>query len=227
LVAVFGTGWRLRAADATLLDAIRVNDANRVQTLLAGGADANSKDGTQASALMYAALYAGPRVLDLLVRAGADLAYRDKNGVTALTWAAHSYEAAKFLIEAGAGIDGKSNIGGTPLLMAAAYPGTSALLRLMLERGANIQTSVFGATPLMLAALTGDADSVAFLLKNGADPNGPAPSGLSAFDLAVMRGDRRIAQLLIDAGANLKMRQDRTRMFWNATASGMTRRWCE
>ena len=158
--AVFGLGLQLTGADATLLDAIRTNDGNRVHTLLTEGADAN-----QASALMYAALYAGPRVLDQLIRAGADLTYRDKNGLTVLTWAVHSYESAKVLIDAGASVNAKSNIGGTPLLTAAAYPGNAALLQLMLERGADIQNSVFGSTPLTMAALTGDADSVALLFR--------------------------------------------------------------
>jgi ankyrin repeat protein len=206
LAALCGAGWPLKSANLTLLDAIRANDNDRVQNLLDEGVDPNSKDERQKSALMYAALYAGPRVLDLLIRAGADLNHRDKDGMTALVWAAHSYESAKLLIEAGADINVKSNIGGTPLLTAAAYPRNKALLELMLERGADLKVSVAGVTALTAAAFTGDADAVALLLDKGADPNAAGLGGLSALHLAVMRGDRRMVQLLLDAGANVKAR---------------------
>jgi ankyrin repeat protein len=43
---------------------------------------------------MYAALYSGPGMLNLLIAGGADVKLRDKNGLTALGWAAHSKESA-------------------------------------------------------------------------------------------------------------------------------------
>ncbi len=195
-------------ADATvpLLDAIRADDADRVRTLLATGGDPNSVDSNHASALMYAALYARPRVIDMLLRAGADFKYRDPNGLTALVLAAHSYESAKILIDAGADVNAKSNIGITPFMTAAAYPGNTALLTLMLEKGADAKVSALGATALTLAVLTGDADSTALLLQRGAEPNAAGPGGFSALHLAVMRADRRMVQSLLDAGANVKMR---------------------
>jgi ankyrin repeat protein len=209
LAAVFVATPQSSGARTVLLDAIRANDGERVRTLLAEGGDPNSKDPDQVSALMYASLYAGPRVLALLIGKGADLNYRDSNGLTALAWAAHSYESAKVLIDAGADLNVKSNIGGTPLLPAAAYPRNAALLRLMLERGADVKISVYGSTALTLAALTGDAEDVALLLEKGADPNPPGANGFSALHLAVMRGDRPMVKLLLDAGANSKMRTEK------------------
>ena len=204
--AFFGAVCAMEGASVPLLDAIRADDRDRVSMLLADGADPNSKDSNQISALMYAALYARPRVLDLLIRAGADLKYRDANGLTALVLATHSYESAKILIDAGADVNSKSKIGLTPFMTAAAYPENAALLRLMLEKGADTTVSVLGATSLTLAALTGDAANVAVLLQRGADPNAPGPGGFSALHFAVMRGDRRMSQSLLDAGADVKMR---------------------
>jgi ankyrin repeat protein len=155
---------------------------------------------------MYAALYARPGVIDLLLHAGADFKYRDPNGLTALVLATHSYESAKILIEAGADVNVKSKIGVTPFMTAAAYPGNTALLRLMLEKGADLTVSALGATALTLAVLTGDSDSTALLLQSGADPNAAGPGGFSALHLAVMRGDRHMVQLLLDAGADARMR---------------------
>ena len=185
LTVVFGAAWQAKGANLTLLDAIRANDGERVRTLLAGGADPNTADSNQTSPLMYAGLYAGPRVLSLLVGAGADLNLRDKNGLTALAWAVHSYESAKVLIDAGADVNAKSNIGGTPFLTAAAYPRNAALLRLMLAKGANIKIAVFGSTALTVAALSGDADGAAVSAGKRRRPEspwsgrtlGPSPGG--------------------------------------------------
>ena len=196
----------MAGANVPLLDAIRADDGDRVRTLLAKGGDPNATDSNQASALMYAALYARPGVIGQLLRAGADFKYRDPNGLTALVLAAHSYKSAKILIDAGADVNAKSKIGLTPFMTAAAYPGNTALLRLMLEKGADTKVSALGATALTLAALTGDADSTELLLQSGADPNAAGPGGFSALHLAVMRADRHMVQLLLEAGANVKMR---------------------
>ncbi len=218
------SGPELKGGTLTLLDAVRLNESGRVQSLLAAGADPNSQDANHASALMYAALYAGPPVLDMLLRAGADPNYRDKNGLPALTWAAYNYQSAKVLLDAGADVNAKSNLGAIPLMAAAAYPGNAALLELMLEKGADVNVNVFGSTALTMAALTGDIANVDLLLKHGANPNAAGFKGLSALHLAVQRGDREMARLLLDAGADVKLRTARGEDvlerygFWNDPA---------
>jgi N-acyl-D-amino-acid deacylase len=170
---------------------------------------------------MYAALYAGPRVLQLLLGAGADLNYRDPNGMSALFWAAHSYESAKVLADAGVDFRTKSSLGATPLFAAAAYPGNWALLRLMVDRGVDLNAKAAGATALTMAAWTGDTEEVDLLLKEGADPNAAGFGGISALHAAVIRGERRMAQLLLDGGADIRARtgQDEDVLerygFWN------------
>src|SRR3954447_1699695 len=174
LAGGFGAAWQSKGTNLTIMEDIRANDVERVRVLLADGADPNTRDANNASPLMNAALYSGPGMLKLLIAGGADLKLQDKNGLTALGWAVHSTESAKVLLDAGADVNAKSNLGGTPLLIAAAYPGNTGLLRLMLEKGANVDISVFGSTALTLAAYTGDDQGVAFLLDHGADPNPPS-----------------------------------------------------
>jgi ankyrin repeat protein len=205
-IAALPGALSMAGANLPLLDAIRADDGDRVRTLLASGGDPNAIDSNRASALMYAALYARPRVIGRLLRAGADLKYRNPDGLTALLLAAHSYESAKILIDAGADVNAKSNIGLTPLMTAAAYPGNTALLRLLLDKGADATASALGATALTLAALTGDAGNAALLLHRGAGPNAAGPGGFSALHFAVLRGNRPMVQLLLDAGANIKLR---------------------
>src|SRR5262245_58676754 len=60
VVAAVAVPLLARAADTSLLDAVRTNDSAAIRTHLASGADPNTKDGTGASALMYAAVYASP-----------------------------------------------------------------------------------------------------------------------------------------------------------------------
>lgn len=63
-----------------------------------------------------------------------------------------------------------------------------------------------GSTPLMYAALYGDADAVRRLLKGGADPNLHNDAGATAIMWAV--SDLEKTQLLLKAGANVNARSD-------------------
>ncbi len=57
-----------------------------------------------------------------------------------------------------------------------------------------------GVTPLMAAAMNGDAAMVQLLLKNGANPNRSAPGG-SVLDFARRSGDGKVVELLQRSGA--------------------------
>jgi ankyrin repeat protein len=63
-----------------------------------------------------------------------------------------------------------------------------------------------GATPLMQAALYGDADAVGLLLANGADPNIGNEAGATALMWAVP--DLEKTRLLLDKGADVNARSD-------------------
>jgi len=73
--------------------------------------------------------------------------------------------------------------------------------------GFNISVSLFGGTtPLMAAALYGDAALVGRLLQAGADPAATNVAGATALMWAVP--DPRRMQLLLDAGADVNARSD-------------------
>lgn len=57
-----------------------------------------------------------------------------------------------------------------------------------------------GVTPLMAAAMNGDAAIAQLLLKYGADPNRSGPGG-SVLDYAVRSRDAKVIELLKKAGA--------------------------
>lgn len=93
--------------------------------------------------------------------------------------------------------------GGTPLLRAVER-GDVAMVRLLLQRGADPDgacTCDGGERPLWVAVVQRETAIVDELLRHGADPNARAFAGASALDVARMRGFDDIAERLIAAGA--------------------------
>jgi len=90
----------------------------------------------------------------------------------------------KRLLEKGANINAKDNIGWTPLHFAA-YHGITDIVRLLLEHGADINArDADGLTPLHIAAALGHVDAVRLLLRKGADPGARDNRGRTPLDLA-------------------------------------------
>ena len=71
LVAVAVADGQRISASSTLFDAIRRADMAAVTALVGTGANVKTADETGATPLMYAALYAGPDCLKLLIDHGA------------------------------------------------------------------------------------------------------------------------------------------------------------
>ncbi len=170
---------RLFAADTPavepLFQAIQKSDAASVKHLLERGLDANARDADGTPALMAAVLYADARCVKLLLDRRADPNATDKTGATALMWAVPDVAKVKLLLAAGADVNATSkNLGRTPLLIAASFPGSVAVLQLLLDHGANIHAKDRrGTHALGRAALSADVDVVRFLVEHGCDPNEP------------------------------------------------------
>jgi ankyrin repeat protein len=140
----------------------------------------------------------GPQIISILIGAGADpnaAVEGSWHAETPLHWAASSddVEVARALIDGGANIEatGASLGGGTPLDDAVGY-GCWQVARLLVERGA-------------LADL-GNAAGLGMMVRVGellaADT--PTPRELDdAFWLACHGGQRRMAELLLDLGADV------------------------
>lgn len=70
--------------DFPLHKAVRFGLKERVETLIAGGADINAKDKTGRTPLIYAVIYLHRDIVRLLLEKGADINARDSNGHTPL-----------------------------------------------------------------------------------------------------------------------------------------------
>jgi ankyrin repeat protein len=113
------------------------------------------------------------RVFNKLIEAGFDL---DRYGAEALEYAAVvNTEVIPFLLDKGVSID-SYGIRFTVLQAAAQYSGDVQLLRLLIDRGADINAPPFavrGRTALQAAALSGNMEMLRLLYDHGADINGP------------------------------------------------------
>lgn len=81
----------------------------------------------------------------------------------------------------------------TPL-MSAAQNGHDSVLRLLLDRGyeVNYQTPSNGLTPLMAAAQNGHMTTAQVLIERGGDPNLTDINNRTALEIATIRGKREV-----------------------------------
>ena len=157
-----------------VMAALRQGDRQTFQTLLREDPKVASRKGPGGSTpLMYAVQYADAGTVRSLLEAGADPNIRNDVNATALMWAADDLEKSRLLIEHGADVNARSDDGRTPLLIAAGRYGSSALVKLLLDRGADPAAkgfALFGeSTALSEALFIGDAAVVKMLLDRGAN----------------------------------------------------------
>ena len=173
--------------------------------------------------LLYAAREGADAAMAVLIRRGASLEVAEANGMTPLLMALLNNQlgAARQLIEAGAKVNVDDFYGRTPLWAAVEYrnldmnnriedspttnnidrPASMPLIRLLLEKGANVNARTrevpparkwlyalndvswvdyTGQTPFLRAAFSGDITVMRLLLDHGADPNLATNGGTTA-----------------------------------------------
>jgi ankyrin repeat protein len=159
--------------EGLLFLAIRKADTAAAKRLLDQGVRVDSKDTEGTPALMAATLYSNADLVKLLLDRGANPNVTNTAGATPLMWAIPNLAKVKVLLEHGADVNARSeNLKRTPLLVAASYPGSVEVLKLLLSKGADLHAKDgLGMHALGRAAVSADASVVRFLVESGIDPN--------------------------------------------------------
>jgi ankyrin repeat protein len=160
------------------------------QMLLDAGANVNARLQDGMTPLMQASLAAAlapdddvQHLVEMLLKAGADVKTKDAGGMSALhCWSSHEKPGViRLLLEAGADVDSPGIM--SPLMWAICAPDNLQVTEMLLEAGADVNAVSEGMTALSLAAALGKAKDVAVLLKAGAALR-DAPGGLTPLHLA-------------------------------------------
>lgn len=170
---------------SALHEAARSGDADQVISLLAAGADCNSRHGEDDETPLQAAASAGQlATTEALLEAGASVDAVDPWGRTALMWAV--------------------GYGARPAEPELGLP----VVRLLLEHGADASHAANGLeldTPLLAAAKAGSEEAVRLLLEAGADVNTKNRYQETALTLAAAEGHTQVVSVLLDWGAEVNL----------------------
>ena len=162
-------------AASEVADAAMRGDRGAVRAALARKADVNRAQADGTTALHWAVERDDLELADVLIRAGARVAARTREGVLPLQLAAINGSAPMIdrLLEAGADPNEALTTAGDTALMMAARTGKTDAIRVLVEGGANVDAreSWGGTTPLMWAVSEGHAEAAAMLIAAGADVN--------------------------------------------------------
>jgi ankyrin repeat protein len=142
--------------------------------------------------------------VNTLLRRGAGVNAKDQDGATPLMQAALYGDPGllKLLLDKGADPNARNKVGATALLWSV---HDLRKVRLLVQKGANANArSEGGKMPLLLAAYySRSAETVKFLLENGADLRAKDNRGAGVLLFAAEGGDLDTIRLLLDKGIDV------------------------
>lgn len=200
------------AQDPAVLDALVKAGADSRQIL--PGGDARLGD----NALLMAAEHNGtPEIILFLLRQGLDVNSRSSMlGDSALMVACRANRnpaVAETLVRHDADVDMRNGVGCSAFLFAARRADGLGLLRLLAERGANVQVTDDSLSNALHAACAGQGspEAIRFLLSAGLPVNGRTGKDFGAYSplmLAVRNAspDAEVIRLLLQQGADTGLR---------------------
>jgi ankyrin repeat protein len=194
---------------------------DKARLLVDAGADVDAISQLGRTPLIVASSAHGTAsVVELLLAKGAAVNVADAVGVTPLIAAAavDNGDAARLLMAKGADVNARARIGqGATALLGAANNGNAPLIRLLLDRKADVKAIsddrtgnvkngpiAFGlVTALHMAVSSGEADAVRLLLTTGPALDAQDVRGMTPLVWAVAtdRPDPQIVKMLIAKGA--------------------------
>ena len=191
-------------AAAAVFAALREGDVDAALNAITKDPELKTaRDEGGATALMYAALYGDDAAVKKVLDSGAYQNLANDASATALIWGVDNLKKTRLLVEAGADVNAQTSDGATAFLVAARRPGSSAVLRYLLDHGADAKTAnKQGTSALHYAAASGDLDMVTLLLERGAAVNAQAQEGTAPLARAAVGGNFAMVALMLERGAD-------------------------
>lgn len=204
---------RTRPIDKQLIDAAGKGQLDAVTQLLRDGANVNANHRELGNALCAASAGGHTEIVDVLLKAGADVGIRTREGVTPL-WCAANAKIVDRLLSAGADVNTKTNYRVTGLMVAVAR-GESQIVQTLVANGADVNAKdKMGGSALMSAArrkerLGHDRDNVQdyqriirVLCSAGADVRATDCYGRTAYQIANHYRDSALCEVFAELGAD-------------------------
>lgn len=201
-------GGRKGFPEAVLKDLIKLREYRELQTFRAAERRGEALEQLEAMGLactthnFLKAFNSGNKELvDLYVRANVKLPPDDGKGISLLLSALKKGHTivAKIVLDAGAEVNIKDNLGLTPLLVACGKPtaGYRAIAEALIAKGALLDVrDPLGNTPLLLALTGGMYDIALSLIKHGANINAATRTGVTPLDMVRDCDDPRAAAIV-------------------------------
>lgn len=194
----FPVDIRDNAGETPLIHAARQGHFQTALCLLEHGADPGAKaNELDATALHHAAGAGSTDLVKLLSERGADVNASSDAGPPLIWAAGHDHlDVVKLLLDYGADPNASTDDDVTALVAATAA-GACAIVDLLIVKGANVNVSAGGATPLHIAADFGNDKLVDSLLKAGANPDALDDDGTKPIMAAALKGNHEIVSALL------------------------------
>src|SRR5262245_8179675 len=213
--------------DTRLVEAAKAGNSSAAISLLQKKVDVNVPEADGTTALHWAVRNDDAKLVDQLIRAGANAKVENRYGVTPIALACENGSApvVERLLKAGVSANTTGPLGETALHVCA-RTGKPDAVRVLLAGGARVDTieNWRGQTPLMWAAAEGNVDAMKILIEAGADVNARSsiivwerqrseeprdkwlpPGGLTPLLFAARDGKVASARVLLDAGADINI----------------------
>ena len=204
LVKEYGT------ANIILWSSAPVGDLESVKKAIELGADVDIEVRGSSTPLLSSTQAQNLEIVKILLKNKADPNKRGKGGETPLSLAvsASNKELITLLLDSGASF----TRGGDPtykefsILTVALSQGKLDIVEFLIEKGADPNGG--NGLPLAFSIMLKNADAIKLLISKGADVNYSGKKGFRPLMTAVIEGDKKIIQTLLELGANPTLKDE-------------------